>query len=88
MDRYTRRERVKAELTALAPRLRRYSTPEMLRQQYPDFALWGLLDDKGLRELLHGDRFKPDAYATTLVYSSRETLKADRRKLKAAGLIP
>ena len=77
------------ELATLKPDLSRFSSAEGLKKKYPDFILWGHLQDAELKELVDGSAFKPKAYAETLTLrkfglTSRDTLKKDRSKLRKA----
>jgi hypothetical protein len=78
------------ELAILKQDLKGYCTAETLKQKYPRFTLWTLIEDSQIRELVNGEAFTPKAYAEILTLAkfgltSRETLKKDRRKLRQAG---
>ena len=81
--------RLARELATIKQALKGYVTPEALRKKYPDLALWEHLADTDLTELIGGTEFTPKAYAENLTLrafgiTSRETLKKDRQKVRAA----
>jgi hypothetical protein len=77
------------ELAAVKQDLAGYCTVEDLKRRHPKFALWTLLSDPEIEELVRSERFVPKAFAGALTmrkfgFTSRETLKKDRRKLLKA----
>jgi len=77
------------ELATIKPDLKGYCTAEGLKEKYPGFALWGLIHEDELKELVDGAEFRPKAYAESLTLrkhgiTSRATLKKDRQKLRKA----
>jgi len=77
------------ELATIKQDLKRFCTPDNLKQKHPQFILWEHIDKAELKELTDGAAFAPKAYAEHLTLrkfgiTSRETLKKDRRKLRKA----
>jgi hypothetical protein len=94
-DIQTSRERIKMvdklayELAIIKPEVQKYCTVETLKQKYPKFTLWTIIEDSQIKELVEGEPFSPKAFAELLTLNkygltSRETLKKDRRKLRKA----
>jgi hypothetical protein len=85
---FTLYEHLKIEFAAVKQDVRSYCTVEELKTRHPDFSLWSILSDPEIKELADGQPFTPKAYAENLTLrkfgcTSRETLKKDRRKLRA-----
>ncbi len=81
-------QQLRQELATVQHAVKKYTTVQKLKTQYPAFRLWKILPESEQHELLEGN-FKPRAYADTLVLrqyglTSRETLKKDRQKLRDA----
>jgi len=77
------------ELATIKQEVKRFRTAEDLKRRYPDFILWDHIDAVEVKDLAYGTAFTPKAYAERLALrkfglTSRETLKKDRRKLRAA----
>lgn len=76
-----------SELALVKQETKAYCTLEMLKRKYPKFRLWTHVQDSQIKELIDGEAFAPKAYAENIVltkygFTSRETLKKDRRKLR------
>jgi hypothetical protein len=77
------------ELATVHFELRQPTSLPELRKKFPDFQIWRRLSAPEQESLLN-EAFKPKAYAKRLVLqefglTSEETLKKDRKKLKAAA---
>ena len=88
-ERLRYRDALATELAAVKQDLAGYCTVEDLKRRHPKFALWTLLSDPEIEELVRSERFVPKAFAGALTmrkfgFTSRETLKKDRRKLLKA----
>ena len=78
------------ELAVVKQETKTYCTVDALKQKYPRFTLWTVIEDSQIKELVDGEAFTPKAYAENLTLTkygltSRETLKKDRLKLRKAG---
>jgi hypothetical protein len=77
------------ELATIKRDLAKFCTPVELKEKYPNFTIWNMLFASELKELVDGAQFRPKAYAENLVLrkyglQSRETIKKDRKKIRAA----
>lgn len=81
------------ELKLLKTACKRYQTPALLQQQFPDLDVWAALKDDDKADIANGE-FDPGRFAWSLVMrflklmgNDDRTLKNYRKALKAAGLL-
>jgi hypothetical protein len=82
-------DKLRSELATVHFELRQPTSLAELRKKFPDFQIWRRLSGPEQESLLN-EAFKPKAYAKRLVLqefglTSEETLKKDRKKLRAAA---
>jgi hypothetical protein len=89
-DRITLVKILARELAIVKEATGRRTSVEQLKQRFPDFTLWTLIERSQMQELVDGTAFTPKAYAESLVLAkygitSWQTLKKDRDKLNTAS---
>ena len=82
-------DNLRGELATVVLELRQPTSLSELQKKFPDFQIWRQLSVPEQESLLN-EPFKPKAYAQRLVLryfglTSEETLKKDRKKLRAAA---
>jgi len=89
-DRIDLVDKLSRELAIVKRETQTYTTVAALKQKYPKFSLWMIIEDAQIKELVDGEAFRPKIFAENLVLTkygltSRETLKKDRKKLRKAN---
>jgi hypothetical protein len=81
------------DLKVLKTACKRYQTPALLEQQFPDLDVWAPLDDADKADIANGE-FLPGRFAWALVLrwlnlkgKDNRTLKNYRKALRTAGLL-
>jgi hypothetical protein len=81
------------DLKVLKAACKRYQTPALLLQQFPDLDVWAALEDDDKADIANGE-FDPGHFAWSLVMrflkltgNDDRTLKNYRKALKAGGLL-
>jgi hypothetical protein len=82
-------DRLRSELANIAAEVATYTTLDRLKTKFPEYQLWQILSVPQ-QKLLLTDKFKPTAYARTLVtrqygLTNNDTIKKDRQKLRRAS---
>jgi hypothetical protein len=82
-------DQLRSELATVDLELRQSTSLSELRRKFPEFQIWRLLSVPEQESLLN-EPFKPKAYARRLVLrrfgiTSEDTIKKDRKKLRAAA---
>jgi len=81
-----------AELRELKIATKKHQTPDLLKQRFPDFELWAILERADIADIIDG-AFTPGRFSWSLIKrlngldgKDDRTLKNYRRALRAAGI--